>query len=93
MTIVSHQLYMVKIHRQPHYTNIFSVGHDKSTHINEWTAECKRLGISITAKDAIDAIAAYQGIRLDTQTQSRPQFTPVRFINALVEFIVATDQV
>lgn len=65
----------------------------KNTHIDEWIAECKRRNISIIAKDAIEAIAAYQGIMSDTQTQPRPQFTPSRFINTLAEFIVATDQV
>jgi hypothetical protein len=73
--------------------HLFSIARDKTTHIDEWTAECKRRGITITAKEAIEAIAAHQGIRLDTQTQSRPQFTPARFINALAEFITATDQV
>jgi hypothetical protein len=73
--------------------HLFSVARDKTTHINEWIAECKKLSITITAKEAIEAIAAHQGIRLDTQTQSRPQFTPACFINALAEFITATDQV
>jgi len=73
--------------------HLFSVAHDKTTHINEWTAECERRGISITAKEAVEAIAVHQGIRPNIQTQSRPQFTPTRFINALAEFIVATDQV
>jgi hypothetical protein len=73
--------------------HLFTVACDKTTHINEWTAECRRRGITITAKEAIEAIAAHQGIRPDTQTQSRPQFTPTRFIHALAEFITATDQV
>jgi hypothetical protein len=41
----------------------------------------------------VEAIAARQGITADTQTWSRPQFTPMRFVNTLAEFIVATDQV
>jgi hypothetical protein len=63
-----------------------------SAHIKDWLAECERLGISITAKEAVEAITAFQGIRPNTQTP-RPQFTSERLINALAEFIVATDQV
>jgi hypothetical protein len=58
-----------------------------------WLGECKRLNITITARDALEAIAAFQGVRFESQTQPRPQFTPTNFINALAEFIVATDQV
>ena len=58
-----------------------------------WLSECKRLGVMITAKDALEAIAAFQGVRLESQTQPRPQFTPTSFINALADFIVVTDQV
>ena len=75
------------------HRHLFSIARDKTTHINEWIAECKKLGVTITAKDAVEAIAAYQGITPDTQTQSRQQFTPTRFINALAVFITATDQV
>lgn len=73
--------------------HLFSIGRDKVTHIDEWIAECSRRNITITAKEALEAIAAHRGIRPETQTQSRPQFTQTRFINSLVEFIVATDQV
>ena len=60
--------------------------------MKEWLGECKRLDIAIIAKDALEAIAAYRGVRLESQTQPRPQFTPTNFVNALAEFIVATDQ-
>jgi hypothetical protein len=58
-----------------------------------WLLECKRLGVTIIAKDALEAIAAFQGVTLESQTQPRPQFTPTSFINALAEFIAVTDQV
>ena len=64
-----------------------------SDHIDRWIAECKRLGISITAKEAVEAITAHQGVTSDYQSLPRPQFTPERFIDALAQFIVATDQV
>jgi hypothetical protein len=75
--------------------HLFSISCDKTTHIDEWTTECKTRGITIVAKEAVEAIAAHQGIKSTSniQTQSRPQFTPLRFINALTEFIVATNQV
>jgi hypothetical protein len=40
----------------------------------------------------VDAINAYHGTRPTSKTL-RPQFTSGNFIDALVEFIVATDQV
>jgi hypothetical protein len=58
-----------------------------------WIDKCQELKITITAKDALEAIAVHQGFTLDSQTQPRPQFTSARFIDALAEFIVATDQV
>jgi hypothetical protein len=61
-------------------------------HIKDWLAGCERLGISITAKEAMEAIAAFRGVTPNSQTP-RPLFTSEHFINALAEFIVATDQV
>ena len=58
-----------------------------------WIAECKRLGIEIKAKEAVETIAAYQGVTSNHQALPRPQFTQERFIDAIAEFIVATDQV
>lgn len=64
-----------------------------SCHIQDWLSECKKLQIRITAKDALAAIIAFQGTRNESHTQQRPKFTQEHFINALAEFIVATDQV
>ena len=41
-------------------------------HIDRWIAECKRLNIQITAKEAVETIAAYQGIAPDHQALPRP---------------------
>ena len=62
-------------------------------HIDTWIAECARLGIQITAKSAVEVIAAHQGVAPNSQASPRPQFTQERFIDAIAEFIVATDQV
>jgi hypothetical protein len=62
----------------------------------EWVAECKKLNLTIKAKDALEAIAAFQGTQAEPQDSQRQKFTlePLEhFINALAEFIVATDQV
>ena len=67
--------------------------HLYSIHMKVWLSECKRHDITIIAKDALEAIAAFRGVAFESQTQPRPQFTPTGFINALAEFIVATDQV
>jgi hypothetical protein len=73
--------------------HLFRVFHDGTTHIDKWTAECKRLDISITSQEAMAAIAVHQGNEPETQTQLRPQFTQEHFRDALAQFIVATDQV
>jgi hypothetical protein len=62
-------------------------------HIQDWISECERLQIRITAKDAVAAIAAFQGTQVQTPTQQRLKFTQDHFIDALTEFIVANDQV
>jgi hypothetical protein len=64
-----------------------------SYHIQDWVAECKKLNLTIQAKDALDAIAKLHGIQLESQVQQRPHFTPQHFVDALAKFIVATDQV
>jgi hypothetical protein len=62
-------------------------------HIQDWVAECKKLNLTIQAKDALEAIAKLQGTELEPQVQQRPHFTLERFVDALAEFVVATDQV
>ena len=62
-------------------------------HPKEWASECERLQLKIRAKDALEAIAKFQGTTAESQTEQRPRFTQESFINALVEFIVASDQV
>jgi hypothetical protein len=62
-------------------------------HIEVWIAECERLNLTIKAKDALEAIAKFQGTQPGPQDQQRPHFTPDHFVNAFAEFIVAIDQV
>jgi hypothetical protein len=51
------------------------------------------MNITIKAKDAVEAIAKFQGTQLEPQAQKRPCFTLECFVDAIAEFIVATDQV
>ena len=62
-------------------------------HIEIWISECERLQIRITAKDALAAIATFQGTQAQSQSQQRLRFTQEHFITALAEFIIAKDQV
>jgi len=62
-------------------------------HLDEWVSECKKENITIKAEAALEAIAAQQGITLNSNNPPRPQFSSEAFTNALVDFIVATDQV
>ena len=62
-------------------------------HIQDWISECERLQIRVTAKDALAAIATFQGTQAQTQTQQRSKFTQEHFIDAIAEFIIANDQV
>ena len=39
--------------------------------MEEWLAKCARLKISIKAKEALEAIAAFQGVKPGNQTQQR----------------------
>jgi len=59
-------------------------------HHDEWVSECKRRNITIKS-------AAGLGIAGDknskAQTPSRPSYSPELFMDALVNFMAATDQV
>jgi len=67
--------------------------HLYKTHLKDWVDKCNEQGISIKAKDAVEAIAAFQGVRPNSEAPPRPKFTQSNFLDALAEFIVSTDQV
>ena len=46
--------------------------HLYSIHMKVWLSECKRHDITIIAKDALEAIAAFRGVAFESQTQPRP---------------------
>jgi hypothetical protein len=78
------------------YKKTTSVGtlrkHLYTEHPKDWSDECKARGIRITAKSALAALAAFFGVEPEPQ-EARPQFSPERFVDSLVEFIVANDLV
>ncbi|KAH9954158.1 hypothetical protein BC827DRAFT_1272850 [Russula dissimulans] len=53
----------------------------------------KRLDLTVRVKDAVQAVAAFQGVNSGpSHTEPRPQFTQEHFVNILASFIVASDQ-
>jgi hypothetical protein len=66
----------------------FSTFHDK-----EWVEECKKQGITIKSANALKALAAHHGDISNSEGPSRSQYTVELFVDALTDFIVATDQV
>jgi len=46
--------------------HLFKVLCNGTTHIDKWTAECKRLGISLISQEAIVAIVAHQSDEPET---------------------------
>lgn len=68
-------------------------------HIDSWVQACDHLSISITAQAALPAVNKYrrkhgQAEEATTGTQGTPRaFSSAAFLDALVEWIVADDQV
>jgi hypothetical protein len=64
-----------------------------TTHLGEWISECDKLGITITGKQAGQAVAKYKGLSVEQQTKARMPFSKDNFLDAVVDFIVVTNQV
>jgi hypothetical protein len=68
-------------------------------HLDLWVPACDKLNISITAKEAQARVAEYrqrhgQTCPTDmTQPETRQKFSSKAFVDAIMEFIVADDQV
>lgn len=62
--------------------------------MDSWVSACDSLNIEITAQEAQPAIQTYRNLPNKTPLEdSRPDFSRETFIDALVEFVVADDQV
>ena len=64
-----------------------------TTHLEEWIEECKKLDITITSKQAQEAIAKYKGVSIYQQTKAHMPFSKNNFLNAIANFIIVTNQV
>jgi hypothetical protein len=63
-------------------------------HIAKWITSCEDLNISITAAAAVEAIRKFRKEPAATSLETeRPQYSKEAFIDALVDFIAADDQV
>ncbi|KAH9159457.1 hypothetical protein EDB89DRAFT_1183790 [Lactarius sanguifluus] len=62
-------------------------------HAEEWVAECQSLKIGLRGKEGEEAIARVTGVPVERQAERRTPFTQDNFLDGLVQFIVATDQV
>jgi hypothetical protein len=66
-------------------------------HADAWIEGCDKLHIPITAKDAQRVVVDYRNRKGQARTNSTKQlgcpFSQEAFVDAIVEFIVANDQV
>jgi hypothetical protein len=63
-------------------------------HLDSWVLACDNSKIEITTKDALQAIETHRQQPQKTQLEAtRQQFSKDTFLDTLVEFIVADDQV
>jgi hypothetical protein len=75
--------------------------HLLSQHAKEWIQTCDQQGITITALGAEEAVCDYRKchggtvpqFRAGKKSQSRRPFTQEGFEDAIIDFIVADDQV
>jgi hypothetical protein len=58
-----------------------------------WVAECPKLKIDLRGKEGKEATARLTGVSVEHQAEARTPFTQDNFLDSLVQFIVATDQV
>ena len=61
--------------------------------MEEWVKECQRLKIDLRGKEGEEATARFTGLPVERQDEACIPFTQDNFLDALVQFIVATDQV
>ena len=62
-------------------------------HAEEWVQACWEKNIDLRGKEGEEALARVTGVPVDRQAEAQVPFTQDNFLDALVQFIVATDQV
>ncbi len=67
--------------------------HLLKNHVDEWVSGCKELNIVPRGKEGEEAMAKVMGLPVQHLAEARELFSQQAFINALVQFIVAPNQV
>jgi hypothetical protein len=68
-------------------------------HVDKWVSSCDRLKLPITAKTVQDAVCNYRKRQgqvfslSSTDSITRSSFSQEAFVNAIMNFIIADDQV
>ncbi|KAH8976435.1 hypothetical protein EDB86DRAFT_3032519 [Lactarius hatsudake] len=84
----------IKVHPYRSTTATGSLrSHLLNHHAEKWVAECQRLKIELRGKEGEEAVARVTGVPVERQAERRTPFTQDNFLDGLVQFIAATDQV
>ena len=67
--------------------------HLLNRHAQEWVEACQEQNIALRGKEGEEALARVSGVSVNRQAEVRAPFTQDNFLDALVQFIVGTDQV
>ena len=67
--------------------------HLLNRHAQEWVEACQEQNIALRGKEGEEALARVSGVSVNRQAEARAPFTQDNFLDALVQFIVGTDQV
>ena len=62
-------------------------------HAEEWVQDCQKQNIALRGKQGEATLAKVTGVSVDCQAEAWVPFTQDNFLDALVQFVVATDQV
>jgi hypothetical protein len=68
-------------------------GHLLRLHAERWVQECQEKHVELRGKEGREALARATGRPVDHQAEAWVPFTQDNFLDGLVRFIVATDQV
>jgi hypothetical protein len=68
-------------------------GHLLKDHAEEWVQRCQEKNIQPRGKEGEEALAQVAGHPVDHRAEARVPFTLDNFLDGIVQFIVATDQV
>ena len=84
----------IKIHRYKDSTASGPLrSHLLNHHAEEWVQDCQKQNIALRGKEGEAALAKVTGVSVDRQAEAWVPFTQDNFLDVLVQFVVATDQV